>query len=188
MRGSSIPEKDLSEVEHRLYPGLLAFAIALTGSPRAAADLPGSALVRLRAAGPAQTPIAVRAYQELHSLWLHDSSEQNSYQVDPRCFTLPAKSREAASKNKGLARIIADLPAQQRATLLLVYGEGFSYDEVAEIFGTDVKSVMTRLVRGHVAVGHWIDRRENETDPARPNDQREGSPDGVRHQMQGRVA
>lgn len=80
--------------------------------------------------------------------------------ADPRCFALPADSAEGAARNKGLAQAIGGLPAQQRATLLLVYGEGLSYDEVAEVFDVSLKDVMTRVVRGHVAVGHWLDQRD----------------------------
>lgn len=156
---------DAADLARRLYPRLQAMAIALTGAPGAATSLTRATLAKLHAngfAGRGQTSVLLWAYRELHSLWLHQAAEGGSRAVraDPRCFALPAGSAEGAARNKGLAHAIGGLPAQQRATLLLIYGEGLSYDEVAEIFDVSLRDVMTRVVRGHVAVGYWLDQRD----------------------------
>ena len=39
------------------------------------------------------------------------------------------------------------LPAQQRSAALLIYGEGFSYEEAANILDTTPETVMARLSR-----------------------------------------
>ncbi len=166
MSGRSEEAGDVSEVPRRLYPLLYGFAVALTGQPAMACDLAHRTLAMLEDGGPerrGQASLVLFAYRQLHGLWLEhvrrrQGSDDEAY-ADARCFSLPAISPEGAVANKGLARIIAGLPPQQRATLLLVYGEGLSYDEAAEIFGVSLKDVMTRLVRGHVAVGHWLDQR-----------------------------
>jgi RNA polymerase sigma-70 factor, ECF subfamily len=155
-----------TDISRRLYPRLQAFAITLTGAPAPAASLVRAALAKLESqgfGGRGQTGLLLSAYGELHSLWLQQAAEGGTAagRPDPRCFALPSGSAEGAARNKGLAQAIANLPAQQRATLFLVYGEGLSYDEVAEVFGASLKDVMTRVVRGHVAIGHWLDRRDS---------------------------
>lgn len=163
MSGSGEIADDVAGLARRLYPRLQAFAIALTGAPEQAERLARATLAKLETgglAGRSQTSTLLWAYGELHSLWLHHAAESGGARADARCFALPAGSVEAAARNKGLAQAIAGLPAQQRATLLLIYGEGLSYDEVAEVFGTSLKDVMTRVVRGHVTIGHWLDQRD----------------------------
>jgi len=43
---------------------------------------------------------------------------------------------------------IAQLPARQRAAIMLTYGDGMSNSQVAEILDTSVSAVETLLVRG----------------------------------------
>lgn len=169
---------DVADVARRLYPRLQAFAIALTGEPAAAATLARATLARLETsgfAGRGQTSVLLWAYREMHSLWLHESSERGygTSRPDPRCFAASAGSPEEAKCQKGLAQAVANLPPQQRATLLLVYGEGLSYDEAAEVFDASLKDVMTRVVRGHVAVGHWLERRDDGDQQAADETQRD---------------
>lgn len=159
-----------SRHERWLYPCLRAFTIALTGSLQGGAELAQAALATLQTepqghGGP--NALLLRAYRQAHTLWMQRAAQQSGEaggRADPRCFALPANTPEAAARLKGLAQVIADLPPQQRATLLLIYGEGLSYDEVAEVFDTTVQVVMTRAVRGHIAVGHWLDRRRETMD------------------------
>lgn len=165
----SVSQKDITpdrDGGRWLYPRLRAFAIALTGSLRAGAGLAQAAMAELKAQPDAEAGRAgalLSGYQAAHALWQSRVAEQSGDSVtraDPRCFALPADSPQAAAQHKGLAQVIASLPAQQRATLLLIYGEGLAYDEVAEVFDTTVQVVMTRAVRGHVAVEHWLQQRD----------------------------
>lgn len=169
MRETGESTSGMTDISRRLYPRLQAFAIALTGAPGPAARLLRAALAKLEAegfGGRGQTGLLLWAYCELHSLWLQQAAEGRAAtgRADPRCFALPSGSAEHAARNKGLSQAIANLPAQQRATLHLIYGEGLSYDEAAEVFGASLKDVMTRVVRGHVAIGHWMDRRDSGED------------------------
>jgi len=171
MSGSRESAGDSADVARRLYPRLQALAIALTGDPGAGATLARATLARLEAtgfAGRGQTSLLLWAYRETHTHWLHETSKSGAgkSRPDPRCFAVSAGSAEDAARQKGLAQAIATLPAQQRATLLLVYGEGLSYDEVAEVFDVSLKDVMTRVVRGHVAIGHWFDRCDGDPQQA----------------------
>ena len=47
-----------------------------------------------------------------------------------------------------LTAAIADLPARQRAAIVLSYTEGMSNAEVADVLDTTVSAVETLLVRG----------------------------------------
>lgn len=49
-------------------------------------------------------------------------------------------------------RIVAQLPEEQRAVLLLVCAEGYSYKEAAESLGVPIGTVMSRLARARLAV------------------------------------
>jgi len=56
--------------------------------------------------------------------------------------------------------IIARLPAQQRSAALLIYGEGFSYEEAAIILDTTPETVMARLSRAlstFIERAHWLE-------------------------------
>ena len=49
-------------------------------------------------------------------------------------------------------RAIGQLPEAQRETVLLVYGEGFSYAEAASTLGIPVGTVMSRLSAARAAL------------------------------------
>jgi RNA polymerase sigma-70 factor (ECF subfamily) len=51
------------------------------------------------------------------------------------------------------------MSSSERAALYLVYGEGASYDEAAEVTALDMLSLMKLLARGHVALSQWLDHR-----------------------------
>jgi RNA polymerase sigma-70 factor, ECF subfamily len=60
-----------------------------------------------------------------------------------------ALSREAAGH---ISTVLAGLPAQQRAALLLARVEGFSYEEVAQSLGCSVSAVKSLIHRATVTV------------------------------------
>ena len=53
-------------------------------------------------------------------------------------------------------RIVAQLPEEQRAVLLLVCAEGYSYKEAAESLGVPIGTVMSRLARARLAVAERL--------------------------------
>ena len=55
---------------------------------------------------------------------------------------------EQSERERLLAAAIADLPARQRAAIMLTYSEGMSNAQVAEILDTSVSAVETLLIRG----------------------------------------
>jgi RNA polymerase sigma-70 factor (ECF subfamily) len=50
-------------------------------------------------------------------------------------------------------RMVSALPEQQRAAILLVYVEGYKYQEAAELLGIPVGTLMSRLARARARVG-----------------------------------
>lgn len=151
---------------NRLLPRLKSFALALTGSEQLATGLTQATCRQLLSKPPrerGQTAFALWAYTHMHTIWLKQAvaagNDRGKRRADPAAFAMPGDSPAESGRNGELAQLLAHLPPQQRATLMLVYGEGFSYDEVAEVFGTSLKSVMTRVVRGHIAMAHWLGRQ-----------------------------
>jgi RNA polymerase sigma-70 factor, ECF subfamily len=55
--------------------------------------------------------------------------------------------------DKEVKQALADLPEQFRMAVYLADVEGFSYAEIAEIMGTPIGTVMSRLHRGRAALG-----------------------------------
>ena len=71
---------------------------------------------------------------------------------------------ESDERERLVAAAIAELPARQRAAIVLTYGDGMSNAQVAEILDTSVSAVETLLVRGKQnlrrALGSVIDKDE----------------------------
>lgn len=156
-----------------LLPRLQKFAVSLTGTRQAGIELTRNTCqyVLARAAREkGQTPLALWSYTQMHTLWTARLAARPKREVaEPELFlgTLPGQQTSAFAA--GLAKFIAHLPPHQRATLMLIYGLGLSYDEAAEVFGVQVSTVMTRLVRSHNALARWLDHRGmNLAQPAPP--------------------
>jgi RNA polymerase sigma-70 factor, ECF subfamily len=57
-------------------------------------------------------------------------------------------AQEPALAYRDLLRGFAELPYDQRAVLLLIVAEDFSYEEAAQVLGIPIGTVMSRLSRG----------------------------------------
>ena len=64
----------------------------------------------------------------------------------------PAARYESDERERQLAAAIGQLPVRQRAAIVLVYREGMSHVEAAEILDTSVSAVETLLARGKTAL------------------------------------
>jgi RNA polymerase sigma-70 factor (ECF subfamily) len=100
------------------------------------------------------------ALKQMYALWAIKVAETPSLRQncapEPRLF-VSVQSGTLATAH--FAKFIANLSSQQRAALYLVYGEGASYDEAAEIMGLDILALMKALSRGHAALAHWLEHR-----------------------------
>lgn len=69
------------------------------------------------------------------------------------------ESSSLASEKRALVRrLLADLPPQQHAALLLARAEGFSYDEVAASLGVSVPAVKSLIHRATVSLRQGMQR------------------------------
>jgi RNA polymerase sigma-70 factor (ECF subfamily) len=151
-----------------LVPRLKAFAAALTGSEGMSATLLKATRHQLanRMKERGHTPLALWAFTQMHNVWasrMKPPRGERPQAADPRLFC----PRSSGAKGQRFARLLAQLGPQQRATLHLVYGERYSYDEVAEIFDVPIQTVMTRLVRSHALLTQ-IDDQESSVGKSQP--------------------
>jgi RNA polymerase sigma-70 factor (ECF subfamily) len=104
----------------------------------------------------------IEALRRMYALWsarvAEDANLQRRYPPEPRVF-LGSLVNGALAGNAHFAKFIAALPFSQRAALYLVYGEGASYDEAAEVTALNMLALMKLLARGHVALSHWLSHR-----------------------------
>lgn len=106
------------------------------------------------------------AFGQLHAQWLtvlrsHELPIAQG-QADASVF-LPAGDVEGYDHSEEIAGILSKLPPQQRSAVLLVYGEGFSYEEVTRILDTPIDTVLARLSRAlasFVEKAHWLESSE----------------------------
>lgn len=147
-----------------LLPRLRRFATVLAGE-RARADtlLRAACKKMLSRADTYQTGTAfdIWAFRELHVNWLsglrsHDAPLAQA-QADAGVFAEAEFGEGTDAHRAETAEIIAKLPPQQRAAALLIHGEGFSYDEAAEILEASRQTVVTRVSR---ALASFIERAD----------------------------
>jgi RNA polymerase sigma-70 factor, ECF subfamily len=157
----SRPRETAQSASARLYK----FALVLTVNEELARALLRGALKALNNRN--ETPDEERdhfmgAFRRMYALWSAKLSEDPDIQKkcppEPRVFASGLPKGPLAG-NAHFAKFIASLSSQQRAILYLVYGEGASYDEAAEVTGLNILALMKLLARGHVALSHWLDHR-----------------------------
>ena len=91
------------------------------------------------------------AFGEIYALWL----------TELRDHAEPLRQAKASEENFELlfhkdgeeefdaltANFLWQLPPQQRSTLLLVYGEGFDYEDAARVLDSTADTIQARLIR-----------------------------------------
>jgi RNA polymerase sigma-70 factor (ECF subfamily) len=119
----------------------------------------------------------IEAFRRMYALWSaklgEDPNVQKRCQPESRLFAASFPKGPLAG-NAHFAKFVANMSSSQRAALYLVYGEGTSYDEAAEVTALDMLSHMKLLARGHVALSQWLDHRglSQEYDDAAPGQER----------------
>jgi len=105
---------------------------------------------------PEDMAFDIWAFSQLHVQWLEQlRSHLNPLsrgQGDPSIFEAAGDARSAE-----IADILAKLPPQQRCAALLIYGEGFSYEEAGKILDTTSQNVITRVSR---ALGSFVEQAD----------------------------
>jgi RNA polymerase sigma-70 factor (ECF subfamily) len=148
----------MAELEKRLVgqiPSLRAYARLLVGDRSRADDLVQDCLERAWSRlhlFRSEADMRVWLFAILHNLYVSElRREQRRPATVPLADdeeTLRAPAREEARiELEQLERALAELPAEQRAALLLVAGEDMSYEEAAAVLEIPVGTLMSRLHR-----------------------------------------
>ena len=94
----------------------------------------------------------------LRSIWLNEIRSQRIREGGGFVDAADALTTDGASEIEtnitanAVLRAIDLLPEAQRETVLLVYGEGYSYAEAAAALGVPIGTIMSRLAAGRAAL------------------------------------
>ena len=145
-----------------VYPRLWRFALTLTGQRQAADDLAqATALRALEQANKFQpgTHLDRWLFVMARRVWLnelrsaHTKNSQGFVPIEEVAPVAPGVDAETNIFARQVLNQVMALPEAQRETVLLVYVEGYSYREAAEILDVPIGTVMSRLAaaRGKLA-------------------------------------
>jgi RNA polymerase sigma-70 factor (ECF subfamily) len=144
------------QLARRHLPAMLGLARRILGNAADAEDVAQEAMLRVWTHAPRWQPLAAfRTWltrvvvnlcldRKRRAPWV--ALEAAGEIEDPAPDA--GERAEAAERERRLTAAIAELPARQRAAIMLTYGEGMSNAQVAEMLDATVSAVETLLVRG----------------------------------------
>jgi RNA polymerase sigma factor (sigma-70 family) len=161
-RSSGGRQQELIEI----LPNLRRFALSLTGTMADADDLLQSTVERVLERGlPDDAAVLPWTMKVCRNLWIDEIRSRKVRQAavnDPSLADEQIVAGEAEAIGKLSMRevqhALAEMPEEQRAVLLLVAVEGYSYKEAAATLQTPIGTVMSRLARARAALADRIDR------------------------------
>lgn len=144
-----------------MLPRLRRFARGLTGNASDADDIVQAACEK--ALGNAHrwtsgTRLDSWLFRIVHTVWLDElrrRRHRNGAGLDAAAEEAGddvVAHVEARLRLEEVRRLMAELPEEQRAVLLLVCVEGLGYRDAAEVLGVPIGTVMSRLARGRAAL------------------------------------
>ena len=162
-RSSGGRQQELIEI----LPNLRRFALSLTGTMADADDLLQSTVERVLERGlPDDAAVLPWTMKVCRNLWIDEIRSRKVRQAavnDPSLADEQIVAGEAEAIGKLSMRevqhALAEMPEEQRAVLLLVAVEGYSYKEAAATLQTPIGTVMSRLARARAALADRIDRK-----------------------------
>ena len=154
-------QEAFDELASARAPALHRTAFALCGDFHLAQDLVQQALVKVYLAWPLDDPVAAPAYlrKTLVRVWI-DQGRRSWWRHERVSDSLPdvaCEGPERDSAHAPLLAALAQLPRQQRATLVLRYLEGYSVEETADLLHVSTGSVKTHTARGLRALRDHLD-------------------------------
>lgn len=156
-------KKDAELLRHKLIgllPRLRRFSAVLAGNRPGCDRLLGAACEKMLGGMHSYqrgTPLDRWAFANLYALWLDSLRDHTEPMTqgkgDEDLFHAAFAGADGKkSETAETAAILANLPPQQRCALLLIYGEGFSYDDAAQVLDAPTHTVVERAVRALSAV------------------------------------
>ena len=166
------------------------YGVVLSGSRQTAEDLVQATCLRALERSSQFTPGTrldhwLRAI--LRSIWLNEIRAQRLRQGAgwvPAEEVLTFDGRGQIETNIFAGQVLKEvgrLPEAQRETLLLVYVEGLSYREAAEILGAPIGTVMSRLAAARLALGRL---RGAETSGSQSDEGLNRTPTGLKNERE----
>src|SRR5579871_2540490 len=137
------------------------YALMLSGTRHAADDLVQATCLRAIERADqfeAGTRLDRWLFSILRSIWLNDLRSRHIREAGgfiDASEVLAFDGAQAMETNITAAQVltaVGRLPEAQREAVLLVYGEGYTYDEAAEIMGVPIGTVMSRLASARRAM------------------------------------
>ncbi len=149
-----------------LLPRLRRFAVLLAGDRDRSDELLRAACRKILDKSDSfqhGTAYDLQAFTELHGQWLSDLRAQETPISQGQCDAVafePGVKVKGKNHFREIADILATMPPQQRSAVLLVYGDGFSYEEAARILQTPLQTVIARVssaLSSFIERADWID-------------------------------
>ena len=156
-----------------VYPRLWRYAVALTGRRDWADDLAQATCLRALEKSDLFVPgtkLDRWIFRMAQRLWLNELRSrkvraggglvpvEDTPLVDPRAQTeMNIEAREVLSK-------VQTLPDAQRQAVFLVYVEGYSYKEAAEMMEIPIGTVMSRLAVARKRLGDTLARQKDQVE------------------------
>ena len=168
MFGAKESYKEVRRGLEPLFPRLWRYCLVLTGREDRADDLAQAACLRALEKAEQFTPgsrLDHWVFRIAQRLWLNELRRQAVRQggglASVEDIDLPDRKSDPEANllaREALSEVMA-LPEAQRVTVLLVYVEGYSYKEAAEILEIPIGTVMSRLAAARAKLGGRVNRR-----------------------------
>jgi RNA polymerase sigma-70 factor, ECF subfamily len=142
-----------------MLPRLKRFAGVLVGEKRVGKALLRRALLSMLTDPHCYqrgTPLDRWAFAEIYRLWLgelRDHAEPlRQAKASEKDFERLFPKDQEADFDALTANFLGHLPPHQRSTLLLVYGEGFDYEDTARVLDTNPDTIQARLIQASASL------------------------------------
>jgi RNA polymerase sigma-70 factor (ECF subfamily) len=172
---TSMTGVDLPSLLVEMLPRLWAFGLRISGNRHDAEDLVQRACVRaLERAHQLREDTSPLSwvFSIMHSIWINELRarkvrNRNGVEWDDQLLETvadpDASNPETEVLHRQVLRAIERLPEAQRAVILLVAIEGFSYKEAADVLEVPIGTVMSRLSRARQALATLFDGQPAES-------------------------
>ncbi len=163
--GSISAEEEIRAQLPELFPKIWRFSLFLTGAKDTAWDLAQSTCVKAIENSDkyeSGTRLESWVYKIANRIWLNELRYRSIRDEAPdigylqQNADLSARSGEDALYFRQIIELIYSLPQAQKMAVMLVYVEGFSYSEAAEILSIPIGTVMSRLASARKKLNHHL--------------------------------